>query len=63
MSIVNLKIILWKSKSRHANTQLKAWGVGGIFIVTEMAIFTLQTDYSSEMGYPFDISRQIGNTS
>ena len=28
-----------------------------------MAVFTLATDYSCEMGYPFDNSRQIGNTS
>ena len=28
-----------------------------------MAVFTLATDYLCEMGYPFDNSRQIGNTS
>ena len=27
-----------------------------------MAVFTLETNYSCEMGYPFDNSRQIGNT-
>ena len=27
-----------------------------------MAVFTLETYYSCEMGYPFDNSRQIGNT-
>ena len=27
-----------------------------------LAVFTLETDYSCEMGYPFDNSRQIGNT-
>ena len=48
------------SKSRHANAQLKA---GGHSFITEMAIFTLETDYSCEMGYPFDNSRHIGNTS
>ena len=41
MSIVNLKLIfLWKSKSRHANAQLKA-GARNSFI-TEMAVFTLE---------------------
>ena len=28
-----------------------------------MAVFTLEKDYSCETGYPFDDSRQIGNTS
>ena len=28
-----------------------------------MAVFTLEADYSGETGYPFDDSRQIGNTS
>ena len=28
-----------------------------------MVIFTLDTDYSCETGYPFDDSRQIGNKS
>ena len=60
MSIVNLKIIFVKSKSRQANAQLKA---GATFIITEMAVFTLEKDYSCETGYPFDDSRQIGNTS
>ena len=27
---------------------------------TEMAVFTLETDYSCETGYPFDDLRQIG---
>ena len=26
-----------------------------------LAVFTLETDYSCEMGYPFDNSLQIGN--
>ena len=30
---------------------------------TEMDVFTLETDHCSEKGYPFDNSRQIGNTS
>ena len=38
-------------------------GGGGAFIIKEMAVFTLATDYSCEMGYPFDNSRQIDNTS
>ena len=38
-------------------------GQGATFIVTEMAVFTLGTDYSCKTGYPFDDSRQIGNTS
>ena len=36
---------------------------GGTFIITEMAVFTLATNYSGEMGYSFDNSHQIGNTS
>ena len=38
-------------------------GGGGAFIIIEMAIFTLETDYSCEMSYPCDNSCQIGNTS
>ena len=63
MSIVNLKIIFVKKQkqTRERPTQ----GRGATFIITEMAVFTLEKDYSSEMdmGYPFDDSRQIGNTS
>ena len=33
------------------------------FIATEMAVFTLETDYSCETGYPFDDSRKIDDTS
>ena len=57
MSIVNLKIIFVKKQSTHVNAQLK------VGTRTEMAVFTLETDYSCETGYPFDDSRQIGNTS
>ena len=39
--------------SRHANAQLKAGARHS----------TLETAYSCETGYPFDDSRQIGNTS
>ena len=61
MSIVNLKIIFVKKQkqTRERPTQ----DGGGPFIITEMAVFTLATDYLCEMGYPFDNSRQIGNTS
>ena len=60
MSIVNLKIIFVKKQkqTRERPTQ----GRGATFIITEMAVFTLETDYSCETGYPFDDSRQIGNT-
>ena len=32
------------------------------WFITEKAVVTLETDYSCETGYPFDNSRQIGNT-
>ena len=62
MSIVNLKIISVKKQkqARERPTQ----GQGATLIITEMAVFTLEKDYScTETGYPFDDSRQIGNTS
>ena len=61
MSIVNLKIISVKKQkqTREHPTQ----GRGVMFIITEMAVFTLEKDYSCKMGYPFDDSGQIGNTS
>ena len=64
MSIVNSKIIFVKKQkqTRERPTQGRRGG-GGTFIITEMAVFTLATDYSCEMGYLFDNSRQIGNTS
>ena len=60
MSIVNLKIIFVKKQkqTRERPTQ----GRGATFIITEMAVFTLEKDYSCETGYPFDDSLQIGNT-
>ena len=62
MSIVNLKIIfVKKQKQTDANAQLKARARHSF--ITEMAVFTLEADYSGEMGYPFDNSCQIGNTS
>ena len=52
-----------KQKQTHERpTQGMGRGRRG-FIITEMAVFTLATDYSYEMGDPFDKSRQIGNTS
>ena len=62
MSIVNLKIIFVKKQKQTRPTQGMGRGWRG-FIITEMAVFTLATDYSYEMGDPFDKSRQIGNTS
>ena len=61
MSIVNLKIIFVKKKkqTRKRPTQRE----GATFIITEMAVFTPETDYLCETGYSFDDSRQIGNTS
>ena len=54
MSIDNLKIIFVRkqkqTRERPTHNEL-------------MVVFTLATDYSCEMGYPFDNSRQIGNTS
>ena len=38
-------------------------GRGATFIITEMAVFTPETDHSCETGYPFDYLRQVGNTS
>ena len=61
MSTVNLKIIVVKKQkqTRERSTQ----GRGATFIITEMVVFTLEKGYSYETGYPFDDSRQIGNTS
>ena len=55
MSIVNLKIIFVKKQKR--TRKRPAQGRGATLIITEMAVFTQET------GYPFDDSRQIGNTS
>ena len=62
MSIVNLKIIFVK-KQKHADTRTPNQGRGATFIITELAVFTLEKDYSCETGYPFDDSCQIGNMS
>ena len=55
MSIVNLKIIFLKKQKRTRKRSTQ--GRDATFIITEMAVFTQET------GYPFDDSRQIGNTS
>ena len=47
-------------KAKHTRAR-PTQGLGATFITTEMAVFTLETGYSCEMGYPFDDSRQIGN--
>ena len=61
MSTVNIKIIFVKKQkqTRERSTQ----GQGANSFITEMAVFTLETDHSRERGYPFDNSRQIDNTS
>ena len=57
MSIVKLKIIFVKKQKRTRESPTQGRGA------TFMAVFTLETDYSCETGYPFDDLRQIGNTS
>ena len=61
MSTVNLKIIVVKKQKQTLERPTQ--GRGATFIITEMAVFTLEKDYSCETGYPFDDWRQIGNTS
>ena len=61
MSTVNLKIIVVKKQKQTPERQTQ--GRGATFIITEMAVFTLEKDYSCETGYLFDDWRQIGNTS
>ena len=63
MSIVNLKIIFVKKQKQTRECPWPTQGRGATFITTEMAVFTLEKDYSCETGYPFDYSRQIGDTS
>ena len=63
MSIVNLKIIFVKKEKQKETRKRPTEGRGATFIITEMAVFTLEKDYSCETGYPFDDSRQIGDTS
>ena len=59
--IVNLKIIFVK-KQKQPRERLEICR-GATFIITEMAVFTLEKYYSCETCYPSDDSRQIGNTS
>ena len=49
-------------KAKHTRER-PTQGRDATFITTEMAVFTLETDYSCETGYPFGDSRQVGNTS
>ena len=59
--IVNLKIIFVKKQKQTRERQEICRGE--TFIITEMAVFTLEKYYSREPCYPLDDSRQIGNTS
>ena len=61
MSIANLKIIFVKKQKQ--TRKHPTLGQGATFIITEMTVLTLEKDYSCETGYPFDDSRQVGNTS
>ena len=57
------KNTLCEKKSIQENAQLKAKRGGGDIHYKRNGRFTLETDYSCEMGYPFVNSHQIGNTS
>ena len=50
-----------QKQTRERPTQ----GWGATFNITEMAVFTVATDYSCDTGYPFNNnnSRQVGNMS
>ena len=61
MSIVNLNIIFVKEQTQTRERPTE--GRCATFIITEMAVFTLEKDCSCETGYPFDDSRQIDDTS
>ena len=62
MSIVNLKIIFVKKQKQTRERPNQGWA-GEHSFISEIAVFTLEKGYSCEMGYPFDDSREIGNTS
>ena len=49
MSIVNFKIIFVKKQKQARKRPTQGWGRHSF--ITEMAVFTLQTDYSCETGY------------
>ena len=62
MSTVNIKIIFVKKQKETRERSIQDRGANSF--ITEMAVFSLETDHSCERGYPFDNSRQIGsNTS
>ena len=61
MSTVNVKLIFAKKQKQTRERSTPCWCARSF--ITEMAVFTLETDHSCETGYPFDNSRQIGNTS
>ena len=61
MSTVNIKIIFVKKQKQTLERSTQ--GRGANSFITEMAIFSPETDHSCETSYPFDNSRQIGNTS
>ena len=66
MSIVKLKIIFVKKQKQTRERPTQGWGGGGgggNSFISEIAVFTLERDFSWQMGYPFDNSRQIGSTS
>ena len=61
MSIVNFKNNLYEKAKADTQKPNSRPGLH-IYLITEMALSTLETDYSCEKGFPFDDSRQIGNT-
>ena len=52
MAIVNLKIIFEKKQKQTRKRPIQ--GRDATFIISEMAVFTVEMDYSCETGYPFD---------
>ena len=66
MSTVNLKIIFVEKQKQTRGRPAQGRGEGETFVYNRNGRFPLdmlETDYSCETGYPFDNSRQIGNTS
>ena len=62
MSIINLKIIFVKKQKRTRKRPTQA-RPGRDIHYNRNGRVTLEKGYSCETGYPFDDSRQIGNTS
>ena len=58
---LDIKIIFVKKQKQTLEPPIQFRGA--TFITTKMAVFELETDCSFETGYPFDDSRQVGNTS